>query len=86
MLADIGAVPRGVPTAMAPWARYHQRMATYDPTTALLIVDVQNDFADPAGSLAVTGGADVVPFINAQIEAARWRVVRSSTRRTGTRR
>jgi nicotinamidase/pyrazinamidase len=42
----------------------------YDATTALLVLDVQNDFADPVGSLAVTGAADVVPFINAQIEAA----------------
>ncbi len=45
-------------------------MPTYDSTTALLLIDVQNDFADPAGSLAVSGGADVVPLINAQIEAA----------------
>ena len=45
-------------------------MSSYDPTTALIIVDVQNDFADPAGSLAVAGGEDVVPFVNAEIEAA----------------
>ena len=45
-------------------------MSTYDPTTALIVVDVQNDFADPAGSLSVAGGEDVVPFINAEIEAA----------------
>lgn len=45
-------------------------MATYDPTTALLVVDVQNDFADPAGSLYVTGGEQVVPFINAEIARA----------------
>ena len=37
---------------------------------ALIVVDVQNDFADPAGSLSVAGGEDVVPFINAQVEAA----------------
>jgi nicotinamidase/pyrazinamidase len=36
----------------------------YDPHTCLLIVDVQNDFADPAGSLYVNGGADVVPLVN----------------------
>ena len=34
-------------------------------TWALVVVDVQNDFADAAGSLAVSGGADVVPVINA---------------------
>jgi len=43
----------------------------YDPTTALVVVDVQNDFADPAGSLSVRGGADVVPAVNAEIAAAR---------------
>lgn len=31
--------------------------------TALLIVDIQNDFL-PGGSLAVTGGDDVIPLIN----------------------
>lgn len=43
----------------------------YTSTTALIVVDVQNDFADPEGSLSVAGGEDTVPFINAQIEAAR---------------
>lgn len=42
----------------------------YDPTSALIVVDVQNDFADPAGGLAVSGGSEVVPVINAEIEAA----------------
>ena len=45
-------------------------MATYDPTTALLVVDVQNDFADPQGSLYVRGGEQTVPFINAEIARA----------------
>ncbi len=31
----------------------------YDPETALLVVDVQNDFADPKGSLFVRGGQRV---------------------------
>jgi nicotinamidase/pyrazinamidase len=43
----------------------------YDPTTALLVVDVQNDFADPEGGLYVEGGDAVVPLINEQIGAAR---------------
>ena len=34
-------------------------------TWALVVVDVQNDFADPAGSLAVDGGMDVVRAVNA---------------------
>jgi nicotinamidase/pyrazinamidase len=42
----------------------------YDATTALIVVDVQNDFADPAGSLSVAGGAGIVPYVNAQIAAA----------------
>jgi nicotinamidase/pyrazinamidase len=46
-------------------------MASYDPTTALLVVDVQNDFADPDGSLYVAGGEQVVPLANAEIERAR---------------
>ncbi len=42
----------------------------YDPHTGLLVVDVQNDFADPAGSLYVPGGEAVVPVINVQIAQA----------------
>jgi nicotinamidase/pyrazinamidase len=45
-------------------------MAAYDPSTALLVVDVQNDFADPSGSLSVRGGADIVPRLNAEIQRA----------------
>ncbi len=37
---------------------------------ALLVVDVQNDFADPEGSLYVRDGESVVPFINELIDAA----------------
>ena len=36
-------------------------MATYDAHTALLVVDVQNDFVDPSGSLYVAGGEQIVP-------------------------
>jgi len=43
----------------------------YTPRTALIVVDVQNDFADPAGSLYVAGGEETIPFINGQIDAAR---------------
>jgi nicotinamidase/pyrazinamidase len=45
-------------------------MGTYDPRSALLVVDLQNDFADPTGSLYVRGGERVVPFANAEIELA----------------
>ena len=46
-------------------------MQRYDARTALVVVDLQNDFADPAGGLAVHGGANLVPIINAEIEMAR---------------
>jgi nicotinamidase/pyrazinamidase len=46
-------------------------MQRYDATTALIVVDVQHDFADPSGSLSVRGGQEVVPVLNAQAEAAR---------------
>lgn len=39
------------------------RPARIDSTSALLVVDVQNDFL-PGGSLAVTDGDQVVPVIN----------------------
>ncbi|MEW6271398.1 MAG: isochorismatase family protein [Thermodesulfobacteriota bacterium] len=39
----------------------------YDRATALVVVDVQNDFADPAGALYVRGGEDVVPVANREI-------------------
>ncbi len=42
----------------------------YDSTTALIVVDVQNDFADRSGSLYVPGGEQVIPFINEQAHAA----------------
>ena len=46
-------------------------MTDYDRSTGLLVVDVQNDFADPAGSLYVPGGGEVVPVIDAEIGRAR---------------
>ena len=46
-------------------------MLRYRPGVALIVVDVQNDFADPQGGLSVAGGADVVPVINREIALAR---------------
>jgi nicotinamidase/pyrazinamidase len=45
-------------------------MVEYDSRTALLVVDVQNDFADPAGSLYVKGGEDIVAVVNREIARA----------------
>jgi nicotinamidase/pyrazinamidase len=43
----------------------------YDASTALLVVDIQNDFADPKGSLSVSGGEEVVPIANREAARAR---------------
>jgi nicotinamidase/pyrazinamidase len=45
-------------------------MTGYDRSTALVVVDLQNDFADPAGSLYVRGGDQVVSLINDEIQVA----------------
>jgi nicotinamidase/pyrazinamidase len=46
-------------------------MLRYDRGTALLVVDVQNDFADPRGALAVLGAEAILPVINAETSRAR---------------
>ena len=45
-------------------------MPDYDDHTSLLVVDVQNDFADPAGSLTVAGAEEIMPVLNAEIQAS----------------
>src|SRR5689334_2499162 len=45
-------------------------MQRYDPGTALIVVDLQNDFADPAGSLAVEDAHAIIPRINDEIATA----------------
>ena len=42
----------------------------YSPKTALVVVDVQNDFADPQGSLFVQGAADILPLVNSEARIA----------------
>ena len=42
-------------------------MPSYDPGVALVVVDVQNDFADPSGSLSVAGAEAVIPVVNAAV-------------------
>lgn len=42
----------------------------YGPRTALVVVDVQNDFADPAGNLYVDGGETIIDGINDEVAAA----------------
>ena len=45
-------------------------MQRYDAATALVVVDLQNDFADPAGSLSVAGANEIIPRINEEIGEA----------------
>jgi nicotinamidase/pyrazinamidase len=45
-------------------------MQRYDADTALLVIDVQNDFADPNGSLYVRGADVVIARINTEIAMA----------------
>ncbi len=42
----------------------------YGPHAALIVVDLQNDFADPQGSLYVKGGSEIVAPVNREIERA----------------
>ncbi|MGI8872464.1 MAG: isochorismatase family protein [Candidatus Limnocylindria bacterium] len=50
------------------------RPPTHPPTEpsrdALVVVDVQNDFVDPRGSLAVRGAARLLPRVNREISRA----------------
>jgi len=46
-------------------------MEQYDTRTALIVVDVQNDFTDPAGGLAVADAEAILPEVNARIAACR---------------
>jgi nicotinamidase/pyrazinamidase len=43
---------------------------SYSPDVALIVVDVQNDFAQPDGGLYVTGGEQVVEVINQEVARA----------------
>ena len=45
-------------------------MSRFDERTALIVVDVQNDFADRSGSLSVAGGEAIVPRVNDAIAQA----------------
>ncbi len=45
-------------------------MTSYGPGTALIVVDMQNDFAHPDGSLRVVGSDGVLARVNAEIVSA----------------
>jgi len=46
-------------------------MTEYRPGVALIVVDLQNDFADTKGSLSVHGAADIIPVLNREAASAR---------------
>jgi nicotinamidase/pyrazinamidase len=43
----------------------------YGSDVALIVVDVQNDFADPAGGLSVAGGNRIIDAVNHEVDSAR---------------
>jgi nicotinamidase/pyrazinamidase len=45
-------------------------VTTYGADVALIVIDLQNDFASPDGSLYVRGGEEIVGPVNAQVAAA----------------
>ena len=45
-------------------------VSDYDAATALVVVDLQNDFAAPAGGLAVPGGESIIPRVNDELRRA----------------
>jgi nicotinamidase/pyrazinamidase len=45
-------------------------MSRYEARTALVVVDFQNDFADPSGSLAVAGAERALPVVNRAVRDA----------------
>jgi hypothetical protein len=70
-----GAVDSEVFNVAASYLQNPQGIVTFEsfqanfqhlerPRSALLIIDVQNDFCPPNGSLAVPGGTDIIPGIN----------------------
>jgi nicotinamidase/pyrazinamidase len=47
------------------------RTEHYDARTALVVVDVQNDFTDPEGGLAVADAEAILPEVNARVASCR---------------
>ena len=46
------------------------RRTSYDDATALVVVDMQNDFAHPEGGLYVRGGEEIIAAVNEEIQEA----------------
>lgn len=72
MTSSLPSTPRLTPSAgSALRSRFSAAHHVYDAVTALLVVDVQNDFADPKGSLYVNGGEVAVGAVNTEVTRAR---------------
>ncbi len=56
------------PTAAENWDSSPAVVPGGSADTALIVVDMQNDFGHPDGSLFVTGGASIVGSVNDEIE------------------
>src|SRR6476660_4207800 len=54
---------------MAIWSRVLEPTPVHH-VSALIVVDIQNDFADPKGSLYVNGGEEVVQVADREIRRA----------------
>ena len=60
--------PTNTPTPAEHWDGGAALQPGTSATTALVVVDMQNDFGHPDGSLFVTGGDSIVGAINDEIE------------------
>jgi nicotinamidase-related amidase len=58
-------------TVEVPEHTIEERVAVDPATTALVVVDMQNDFIDACGALPVPGAADTVPRIRRLLDWAR---------------
>ena len=76
--ADSSATTQNHQHKSAP-AHYRPKPTRNMPHTALIIVDVQNDFLPPSGSLAVPGGRQVIPVIQKLLDRSwKWDTVIAS--------
>ena len=58
-------------TTSTPGDRSGDTSLGYDAATALVVVDLQNDFADPSGRLYVRGGEDLPTLLRPELASAR---------------
>lgn len=50
----------------------NKNMTNPNPKTALLIIDVQNDFLPPNGSLAIPQGNEILPILKELVGGEEW--------------